>query len=343
MPPDLVRCLRPVAPRDGVEPSSLVLIQSQAGPAGRPTGDRRPTIEPRRRRPGAHPTCDDTGSARHRADAPPDPVESARHRADSAGLGSTGGPARDATRAPDARQGRERRARPGQARRAELRAEVGRLPLPGLQGRRRGRADQPQHQAADPLLPRARRGHARSSCRSGACSTARSSSRSATTPASTGCEFEVLQERIHPAASRDRDAGREDAGELRGLRPARAGRHVVRRPAVRRAPRRAGRGAGRPRRPGRAVPPDPHHRRPGGGGGVVPPVRGSRARRRDRQAAGGAVRRERPHHDEDQARAHRRRRGGRLPRAQDQHAGAAAARQPAAGPLPRRRAPARRA
>ncbi len=32
-----------VAPRVGVEPTSLVLIQSQAGPAGRPTGERPPT------------------------------------------------------------------------------------------------------------------------------------------------------------------------------------------------------------------------------------------------------------------------------------------------------------
>ena len=27
------------APRDGIEPSSLILIQSQAGPASRPTGE----------------------------------------------------------------------------------------------------------------------------------------------------------------------------------------------------------------------------------------------------------------------------------------------------------------
>ena len=32
--------LLPVAPREGIEPSSLVLIQSQAGPASRPTGER---------------------------------------------------------------------------------------------------------------------------------------------------------------------------------------------------------------------------------------------------------------------------------------------------------------
>ena len=35
---------RATAPRAGVEPTSLVLIQSQAGPAGRPTGDRRRTV-----------------------------------------------------------------------------------------------------------------------------------------------------------------------------------------------------------------------------------------------------------------------------------------------------------
>ncbi len=34
------QCGRGSAPRDGIEPSSLVLIQSQAGPASRPTGDR---------------------------------------------------------------------------------------------------------------------------------------------------------------------------------------------------------------------------------------------------------------------------------------------------------------
>ena len=35
-----------LAPRVGVEPTSLVLIQSQAGPAGRPTGDRAPRLGP---------------------------------------------------------------------------------------------------------------------------------------------------------------------------------------------------------------------------------------------------------------------------------------------------------
>ena len=43
----------------------------------------------------------------------------------------------------------------------------------------------------------------------------------------------MLQERIHPADVADRHAGREDAGGVRRLRPARARRRVVRRPPVR--------------------------------------------------------------------------------------------------------------
>ncbi len=52
------------APRVGVEPTSLVLIQSQAGPADRPTGDRRP-------RPYRFSRDDQTGAARHRRADPP--------------------------------------------------------------------------------------------------------------------------------------------------------------------------------------------------------------------------------------------------------------------------------
>ena len=104
-------------------------------------------------------------------------------------------------------------------------------------------------------------------------------------------EFETLQERIHPAKSPDRHARGEDAGRLRRLRPAGARRHVVRRPAVRRAPGRAREGTVRA---DRSVLPHPDDDRPGGGRGVVPPVRGRRARRRGRQAAGRAVRRRTP-------------------------------------------------
>ena len=84
-----------------------------------------------------------------------------------------------------------------------------------------------------------------------------------------------------PSRRVDMLAEKTPAG-VRRLRPAGAGRRVVRRPPVRRAPRRAGGGA---RRPDRSLLPDPHDDRPRGGRGVVPPVRGRRARRRGRQAA----------------------------------------------------------
>ena len=47
---------RPDAPRVGVEPTSLVLIQSQAGPAGRPTGDHGPGPSFHPRPPASHRT-----------------------------------------------------------------------------------------------------------------------------------------------------------------------------------------------------------------------------------------------------------------------------------------------
>ena len=81
----------------------------------------------------------------------------------------------------------------------ELRAEVGRLPLHHLPRRRRGGDRQPQREADDPLLPRARRG-------------------AEGEPAAERCvvdgeiilvggsgdrlDFDALQQRIHPAASR---------------------------------------------------------------------------------------------------------------------------------------------
>ena len=49
--------------------------------------------------------------------------------------------------------------------RLSLRAEVGRVPVHRLQGRRRGRAGLAQHQAADPLLPRGRGGRSRAAPR----------------------------------------------------------------------------------------------------------------------------------------------------------------------------------
>ena len=59
----------------------------------------------------------------------------------------------------DAREVRSRRARPREdARRPQLRAEVGRLPGAHLVGRRERRDRLSRREAADPLLPRARRG-----------------------------------------------------------------------------------------------------------------------------------------------------------------------------------------
>ena len=154
------------------------------------------------------------------------------------------GPARDAARAADARQVGEGDPRPGEVRRPVVRAQVGRLPLPGLQGRRRGRAGQPQHQAADPLLPRGGRRGPRAAARA---VRARRRALRGLRDRRRRLEFETLQERIHPAEP-DRHAGRETPGRLRRLRPARARRRVVRRPPVRRAARRPRGGAGRPRR-----------------------------------------------------------------------------------------------
>ena len=132
---------------------------------------------------------------------------------------------------------------PGQARRAELRAEVGRFPLPGVQGRRRGRAGQPQHQAAHPLLPRARDrgpGAAARAVRARRRDLRRLHRRA------TGWSSRSSRSGSTRPQVADRHARREDARELRRVRPARARRRVVRRPAVRRAPRGARGGARRP-------------------------------------------------------------------------------------------------
>ena len=102
-----------------------------------------------------------------------------------------------------------------------LRAEVGRLPLDRLPLRRPRRDRQPQREADDPLLPRGRRGGRWRTCRRSASSTARSSS---SRPGGDRLDFDLLQQRIHPAASRVQEAVAGDAGALRRLRPARAGR-----------------------------------------------------------------------------------------------------------------------
>ena len=178
-----------------------------------------------------------------------------RPRARRVGLRSRRGPARDAARPADAREVGEGHPGPREARRAQLRAQVGRVPVRRLQGRRRGGAGQPQHQAADPLLPRGRRRDARAAAASAACSTGRSSS-----PSGDRLEFEVLQERIHPAASRIAMLAEKTPASYVAFDLLALGDDVVRRPPVRRAARGAGGGARRARRP---LLPDPHDDGPG--------------------------------------------------------------------------------
>ena len=150
-------------------------------------------------------------------------------------------------------------------------------------------------------------------------------------------EFETLQERIHPAASRvDMLAAETPAGFVAFDLLALGDESFVERP-VRGAAYGPGRGARPPRRH-RPVLPDPHHRGPGRGRAVVRGVRGRRARRRGRQAAGCGLRAQQAHDAQDQARAHRRRGARRLPRAQDVDARGAADRLAAARPVRRRAA-----
>ncbi len=212
------------APRVGVEPTSLVLIQSQAGPAGRPTGDC--SCSPQAT--GVMPSHAAHGSFPGTRPRPDWPAASLERR----------GPARDAARAADARQVGQGHPRPGKVRRPELRAQVGRVPLPGVQGRRRGRARQPQHQAADPLLPRGRRGDARAAARPLRARRRALRGRHRTASGwSSRCSRSGSTRRSRASTC----SAEKTPGVVRRLRPARAGRRVVRRAAVRRAPGRAAR------------------------------------------------------------------------------------------------------
>ena len=103
-----------------------------------------------------------------------------------------------------------------------VRAQVGRLPLDHLPLRRLGRDRQPQREADDPLLPRGRRGRAGELPGASASSTARSC---VIGPGGDRLDFDALQQRIHPAASRVKQAvAAETPAQLRRVRPARARR-----------------------------------------------------------------------------------------------------------------------
>ncbi len=204
----------------------------------------------------------------------------------------------------------------------------------GLPRRRRGGADQPQHQAADPLLPRGRGRDPRAAARA-----VRARRRAVRRASGDRLEFEVLQERIHPAKSRvDMLAEKTPACFVAFDLLALGDTSYVDRPFSERraAMEEALAGLTGPCYLTRTTTDTER------GGGVVPPVRGRRPGRRGRQAADRDLPAERPHHAEDQARAHRRRGRRRLPRAQDVDARAAAAGQPPARPVRRRQAAAHR-
>ena len=194
------------------------------------------------------------------------------------------------------------------SRRGVLRAEVGRLPVDRLPGRRRGRVRQPQRTADDPLLPRAGRGGQGRTARP-VRDRRRDRDRDRHGP------------RLRRAAAADPPrglagphAGREDAGFLHRLRPAGARRRRPHRPAVRRAPGRARDGIGPRRGAGSPHPGDP---RPRGGEAMVRRVRGRGPRRRGGQAAGRHLPAGQAGHVQDQARADGRLRRRRLPAAQE--------------------------
>ena len=79
-------------------------------------------------------------------------------------------------------------------------------------------------------------------------------------------DFDTLQQRIHPAASRVKLLAEQTPASLCGLRPAGPGRRRLHRPAVRRTPGRAGEGARRPARPRSTSPPPPRTRTRQGSG-----------------------------------------------------------------------------
>ena len=182
---------------------------------------------PDRSRPCGVSTSSTTGGAEGALPAERDHRSSSLSRCPQpAHLGSPRGPARDAARPADAREVGQGDPGPRQARRADLRAQVGRVPVHRVPGRRRGGADQPQHQAADPLLPRARRrdqGAAARAVRPGRRGLRRGR-RQAGVRGAAGA---------HPPGQEPRGhAGREDPGGVRRVRPPGAGRRVVRRPAA---------------------------------------------------------------------------------------------------------------
>ena len=126
-------------------------------------------------------------------------------------------------------------------------------------------------------------------------------------------EFEVLQQRIHPAASRVNLLAVETPASFVAFDLLALGDEDLTRAAVPRAPGPPGGGAGQG---GAAGAPHADHRRPRRRHRVVRPVRGRRARRADRQGPRGHLPARQAGDDQGEARADRRLRGRGLPGAQ---------------------------
>ena len=122
-------------------------------------------------------------------------------------------------------------------------------------------------------------------------------------------DFDALQNRLHPAASRTARLARETPATLVAF-DLLADRGEDRRPSLRRTAAAPG---GPGRRPARPLDADPLHHRPWRGRPLVPRVRGCRVRRHSGQAPGRRLCGRQAGDGQGQAPPHRGLRGGRLP------------------------------
>ena len=129
-----------------------------------------------------------------------------------------------------------------------------------------------------------------------------------------GLDFDALQLRLHPAASRVAKLAKETPASFVAFDLLAAdGQSLMEAPQSERRARLERLLAER----GAAALPHPHDARPGDRGPVARAVRGRRSGRRDRQAGGQPLPAGQARHDQGEARAHRRLRGGRVPLAQE--------------------------
>ena len=212
-------------------------------------------------------------------------------------------------------------------RRLALRAEVGRLPRHRVPRRRPALHPEPRPEAARPLLPRARGRASRASLPERCVVDGE-----IVIAGERGLDFDALQMRLHPAASRVQKLAAETPASFVAFDLLADGERDLRARPAGRAPARCS--SRRSRRAAGARPPDALPPRPRGGRGVVPSLRGRRARRRHRQAREHDLPARQARDGQGQARAHRGLRRRRLPLAQ---AGPGHARRLAAARALRRR------